>query len=124
MKKFLVIMGCLLLIGCGQNKTRGLKMEISLRSSTSDVWRCESNNQEIIKVTEENFIEDKNNNVGGKYQFQFAGVSSGETSITCDFIVDGGSINSVEYHIEVDDNQFIKYLYKSGDTAVDDPVFR
>lgn len=124
MRKNLIIMGCLLLVGCGQDKTRGLNMEISLRSSSADVWRCESNNQEIIKVTEENFIEDKNSNVGGEYQFKFAGVNRGETSIICNFIVDGGSINSVEYHIEVDENQFIKYLDKTGDTEMANPVFK
>lgn len=123
MRKILIIMGCLLLVGCNKDKTRGLKMDISLESNTSDVWRCQSNNEEIIKITEENFIENKSN-IGGKYQFLFAGVSQGETSITCQFIVDGGLINLVEYHVEVDDKQFIKYLDKSGDTEMVDPVFR
>jgi len=124
MKKILIAMVCLLLIGCNQVKTRGLNMEINLESKNMKVWRCFSNNQDIIKITEENYIEDKNNELNGKYQFRFVGVKQGRTSITCNCLIEEQIVNTGLYYVEIDNNQVIKYLNKTGDIEIVDPVFK
>lgn len=126
MKKILVIIVCLLLVGCGMNKTRGLTMEINLDSQDTGVWRCQSDNQEIIKVTEENFTPDKDTELRGKYQFKFVGTGLGTTTIICDYMVDDEVIDTNRFYVEVDENNFIKYIKKDGNMIeeISDPVFR
>ena len=124
MKKFLIIIICLLLVGCNNIKTRGLTMEINLEGIDVKVWRCQSDNHEIIKVVEENYIEDKDDELKGIYQFVFNGVSEGKTTITCNCLIEDEIVKTSIYYVSVDNNQFIEYLSKDGDDKVSEPIFK
>lgn len=124
MKKFLIIIICLLLVGCNKIKTRGLAMEINLEGIDVKIWRCQSDNPEIIKVVEENYIEDKTDELKGIYQFVFNGVSEGKTTITCNCLIEDEVVKTGIYYVSVDNNQFIEYLSKDGDDKVSEPIFK
>lgn len=124
MKKFLIIIICLLLVGCNKIKTRGLTMEINLEGIDVKIWRCQSDNPEIIKVVEENYIEDKTDELKGIYQFVFNGVSEGKTTITCNCLIEDEVVKTGIYYVSVDNNQFIEYLSKDGDDKVSEPIFK
>lgn len=124
MKKFLTIILCLLLVGCNGPKTRGLTMEINLESVDVKAWRCQSDNYEIIKVIEENYIEDKTDELKGQYQFRFVGVNEGETTITCNCLVEDEIVKTGIYYVSVDNNQFIKYLHRDSVDKLPEPVFK
>lgn len=126
MKNLLGVVSCLFLISCGEAKTRGLALEINLFAQENEVFRCQSDNQEIIKVTEENFTPDKNNDLSGQYQFKFTGVGVGTTTITCNYLKFDEVKETYKYYVEVDDNNFIKYIKKDGNDVekISDPVFK
>lgn len=128
MKKGLLVVISLLLVGCSTSKkTRGLSMEINLESSEDVVWRCQSDNNEVIKVIEENFIGNAPDGLEGQYQFKFIGVTMGEATITCNYLEVANEIELTNtIYVEVDGNKFIKYLKKEGSRAekIPAPVFR
>jgi len=127
MRKILLIVVSLLLVGCSLNdKTRGLLMRINLDSNENVVWRCQSNNDEVIKVTEENFIGSAPDGLAGQYQFKFVGVAAGEATITCNYLEVDNDIEEINtIYVEVDGNKFIRYLRKEGSKIAElsDPVF-
>lgn len=126
MKKILIIIVCLFLVGCGEKKTRGLLMEINLDAKASFVWRCQTDDQTVIKITEENFVIDKNNELLGQYQFRFVGAGLGKTTITCNYLDDDEVIDTNKFYFEVDENKFIKYIKKEGNEIekISDPLFK
>lgn len=128
MRKIFLILLVGVLVGCSSNvKTRGLSMEIRLEASEDEAWRCYSDNDEVIRITEENFFGHASDGLAGEYQYKFVGVTAGEATIKCIYsdVLENREITNT-YYVEVDGNKFINYLKKEGDMVLKmtDPSFR
>ena len=135
MNKLLILFVSLFLVGCSSS-TRGVKLELNLENDENlgYVWRCYSSDEEIITITEENYLSDDMSDSEytatlGVYQFKFSSVSVGEVQIICEY-TDGSeddNLYNIVYSLVVDRNKFINLLDKSGSyfkEEIPNPIFR
>ncbi len=131
MKKIILVSICFLLVGCSQSKrTTGTTMELNLPVPSSKyLWRCISNDEFIISLSEENYKQDKSNKKTGTYIYSFTGIKHGNTSIICTYTIpeENTRISDITYEISVNDYGYITMTNNKSnnlDIEIPNPIFR